>query len=640
MINHYFYNSSKYCKITFCSIAFICLFGSDLFAQVFSEVSAEMGITHDSRSSVLMGGGIAFVDLNNDGWEDLYMTGGDSIDRVYINNMGESFEELILPSIAETGKRVTNSVSVGDINNDGFMDLFVGSGSYEFTNDPNADPNRELNFLFLNNGDNTFTDIAPQTILQSDTAWTISSTFGDFNLDGYLDLYVGNYVHFKTSSLFDGNDNFLGFFYEGYQDKLYLNDGNLGFVEVSETYGVDNYGPTLAAAATDYNFDHIPDIYVANDFGQWNVPNLTYQNQYPEESFSNVSSECGMDLKMFGMGIAIGDIDLDGDFDYYVTNLGRNVLMVNNGNHFYEDLTTSAGVENTYSDSLLSTSWGCVFADFNNNTLVDLVVSNGVITTIDEFATNVIDPNKFFLNNGDGTFEDISDESNFNFSGINRGLAIADYDKDGDLDIAINSNLRITDDIEQPILYRNDLDNDHNWIKFALEGTFNNLDAYGAKIMIYVGDATLMREADGGSSHASSHSKIIHFGLGANTEVDSCQVIWPGGLVQKVDDYQINQTNMIVESDEETGINEIDRNSKSLRAFIDKQTLHLFLPANFGAGQVELYNLNGQLVFEVETNLTGEAAQLPINTPLSSGAYILQLSSKEKSMTTKIFTID
>lgn len=522
---------------------FVIIHSLPVWSQTgFTEVSQSIGINHTyGRDFDFMGGGAAFFDFDNDGDLDLYMTGGLRRDVLYRND-GDIFTEVgEQAGLADTGFPQTMGVITGDIDNDGFRDIFVT------TKDDSP------NLLFKNKGDGTFVNIST-TAGNVDTAWSTSASFGDFNLDGLLDIYVVNYI--KEQKLIRNNDgDVIGFDHECYPNFLYINDGGGTFSEMAAELGIAQRGCGLATVFTDYDNDSDSDIYIANDFGAYISPNVLFRNDGPDNSsgwkFTNVSSNSGMNAAIFGMGIAMGDYDQNGTFDYYVSNLGRNVLYKNLGDGTFLDVTDEAGVANTNVGTLLSTSWGTAFLDYNNDTYPDLFVCNGYIPAADFLSPSSSDPNKLYKNNGNGTFTDVSSLMGIDNTDIGRGFACGDYDNDGDLDILVmviakdptNKNVSRA----HALLYRNNLNNGNHWLKLKLQGTASNRDGFGAHVQIKIDNHSWIRELDGGSSHLSHNSSIAHFGLGQYTHIDSVVVIWPGGKKQVISDVQVDQTIKIIE---------------------------------------------------------------------------------------------
>ncbi len=524
----------------FLLLTFLFFGRSPLCAQGFTDVSLDAGIDFLVDEQSYMGGGAAFFDYDNDGLLDIYITGGEDLDRLYKNEGDGTFSNQTLAAgFDSTSTFFSHGVTTGDIDNDGFREIFITSWDYNFQSA------YARNYLYYNNGDGTFSDITTSAGMHLDSAWSTSATFGDFNLDGYLDLYVTNYVE-QVGFIRDtaGNGNINGFAHICFPDLLYFNNGDNTFTNKSIDYDITDLGCGLAVAATNYNNDDHIDIMLANDFGEFIVPNKLYQGP----DLTEVSATTGTDIGLYGMGIAIGDYDEDDDLDYYISNLGRNVLLQNQGDGTFIDNTTFAGIENTAVDTLLVTSWGTAFFDYDNDTYLDLFVNNGFIPAADFIATTYTDPNKLYRNNGDGTFSDLADSLGLGDVNVGRGFAQADYDNDGDLDmIIVNLNRFVTMD-PHVTLYRNDLNNGSNYIKFELTGVLANRDAFGAHLRVHADGRTFLREVGGGSSHASQNTSIVHVGLGVIDMVDSVSVQWPGGRTQKLcSNLSINTLHQILE---------------------------------------------------------------------------------------------
>ncbi len=514
-------------------IVFLVLHTTGFSQSYFTDVGSLSGVVHHNVSPDYMGGGVAFFDFDNDGFEDIYLTGGTRRDKLFKNNGNGTFTDVSeISGINNVIPAKTTGVVTGDINNNGFRDIFV------------TVQGNKPNYLFLNNGDGTFSEIS-QSAGITGQSWSMGAAFGDFNLDGYLDLYIINYIK-NNSLIYNEQNGVVGFSHECYPNKLYLNNGDNTFTDVSVISGTNDNGCALAVTFTDFDQDDVPDIYVANDFGEWVQPNIAFRNTSTPQ-FADLSSSTGMDVAIYGMGIAVGDFNHDGFFDYYITNLGKNVLLKNNGDGTFSDIAEQANVENEKIGNLLVTGWGTAFMDFDLDGWEDLVVSNGYVPAAKFIETIKLDPNKLYKNNGDGSFQDVSEFSGIADEKIGRGLAVADFDNDGDPDLLIN-NINIVSATEINVsFYRNDLDNSNNWIKVKLQGTTNNRDAFGAKVIAFAGNDQWLREIDGGSSHGSQSSSIALIGLGAHNTVDSIIVRWPGGATQKFEDINAKQTILIVE---------------------------------------------------------------------------------------------
>ena len=534
--------ASTLTRLALLSCAFLPL--SPLRAQSFVDASEEVGLVHVYYSGPYrMGGGAAFFDADNDGDLDLYITGGLEADVICLNQNGRFTPISAEAGLADTQEPLTLGVVTGDIDNDGFRDVFVTT------------PYRNL--LFKNQGDGTFRNITAEAGL-TEEARSSSATFADFNLDGYLDLYVVNYVR-TARFTYDEDGNINGFAHECFPNHLYINNGDATFTERAAEFGVDDDGCGLATAATDYDNDGDVDLYVANDFGAYIEPNVLYRNEGGAR-FTDVSAASGMNAAIFGMGIAVGDYDNNGHLDYYVTNLGRNVLFQNQGDGTFLDVAVAAGVGNGQTGGQLATGWGTVFFDYNNDGWLDLFVGNGHIPSA-EFLTNaVLDPDKLFRNNGDGTFSDVSSHVGLDNTDMARGLAAGDYDNDGDLDLLVVHIEPDTDEDPNQAarikLWRNETVNENHWLKLELQGTTTARDAFGAHVVAYASGQRWLRELDGGSSFLSQNSSVLHFGLGATAQLDSVAVLWPGGTRQVVRDVAVDQTLRIVENGAVTEVGE------------------------------------------------------------------------------------
>ena len=502
-----------------CSVLILCILGvSDAIGQgTFKEVAIEWGVEHyhHNLNYIGVGGGVAIFDYNNDGYQDLYFTGGNFQDELFKNNGNRSFTPVgLYAGIGITKYYNTKSVTTGDINNDGYRDLFLSTeGGLR-------------NLLFLNNGDGTFTEIGGQY----DDFWSTGGVFGDFNLDGYLDLYVIRYIE-SGKAIVDEESNVIGFDQTCYANNLYLNNGDLTFAK-QDSSGTEDEGCGLAVVATDIDNDYIPDIYIANDFGEWVLPNGCYINNYPEATFNNESEALNLDARVYGMGIAVGDYNQDGLLDYYVTNIGSNKLFENQGNGSFTDVANSSDVQNTYANDKFTSSWGTAFFDYDHDGYEDLFVANGFLQAAPIIGNALEQPNVLYRNLGNGMFEDVTMLETISDSNIAKGMAVGDLDNDGDLEVIVTAagDNELTGNV---LIYENQSESANHWLQVLLSGTYSNRDGIGATVKAYSNGAIWIHEVEGGSSHASQNSTIAHFGLGEVTVLDSLVVTWPGGKHQK-----------------------------------------------------------------------------------------------------------
>ncbi len=501
----------------------------------FTEVSLSKNINHLNIAGNLMGGGVAFFDYDHDGFEDLYFTGGAQSDRLFRNVNGRVFEDVTEQAgLAVTANYITMAVTTGDVNHDGYRDIFVGTNT------------EQPNLLFMSNGDGTYTEMAAQAGLVEE-AWTMGGTFGDFDLDGDLDLYVVNYLD-SSIFIYNNSNDIVGFNHNCQSNFFYVNNGDNTFTESSAVLGLGDAGCALATAFTDYDQDGDLDIYLANDFGAWVQPNRLFRNEYPNVGFTEVSVATGVDAQIYGMGIATGDVNEDGNFDYYVTNIGKNVMYLNNGNNSFTDITDQAGVGSEFTGTGNATGWGAFFFDYDNDTHQDLYVGNGFIGAAEFLETRLQDPNHLFKGNGQGLFTDVTEQAGVGNDWVGRGTATGDFNNDGKPDMAVAVtylNIGIGD--FHALLYENTDSTAGNWLKVKLEGTLTNYDAYGARLHGYKNGRVFIREVGGGSSHASQNSSIVHFGLGQYNTLDSLLIYWPGQAIQRFTNVPVNQSIYVVQ---------------------------------------------------------------------------------------------
>lgn len=488
------------------------------FAQEFTRIEDIAGIDHLHVDEFIMGGGAAFFDYDNDGDLDIYVTGGANYDKLYRNDGDETFTDVsIAAGLEATDTIATNGVCTGDIDNDGDRDIFVTTGV------------EDMNLLYENQGDGTFINIAEEAGIIEAT-WSTSVTMGDYNMDGFLDIYVMNYVEI------------FGFpgvpFYEQIEETkenfFYMNNGDNTFTQIAGLVNVNNSGAGLAVAFTDFDNDNDVDIYVANDFGGFYEPNAMLQNEYPLNEFTDVAELTGSDAGINAMGVAIGDYDNDLDFDYYISNMAANVFYENTDNEF-TDVTVET---NTLCSDLVS--WGDFFFDFDNNEKLDLFVANGGVLMQAEYLNeaNTI----FVAGEDDNIFTESQDYTGQVDSAISRGAIYGDFDEDGDLDIFVVNMSNDPSSTSKSYLLRNDNNNGLAWLQVETEGSSNNKDGFGTKVRVYYNGNSLIREVSGGSSYQSQNSSILHFGLGETAIIDSMEVIWLGGYTQMIYSISPNQT--------------------------------------------------------------------------------------------------
>ncbi|MDE0326036.1 MAG: CRTAC1 family protein [Candidatus Poribacteria bacterium] len=497
-----------------------------------------------------MGSGGLFFDYDNDGHLDVYLVNSgdlkhapqpqrhpDHVNVLYRNQGDGTFVDVTVGAGLQQNKGYGMGCLAADYDNDGDADLYL--------------TNFGKNQLYRNNGDGTFTDVTSHAGV-GDGNWSVSASFGDFNLDGYLDLYVANYLDYQLETahacFLEGVHIYCGpHEYPGVRDTLYRNNGDGTFTDVTTRAGVHNAGKGLGALFTDYNDDGYPDIFVANDA----VPDFLYRNNR-DGTFTDIAGTVGVAYNSEGratasMGIALGDYDNDGIGDIFITNfsLEINSLFHNDGDGFYTMTTFEAGLADS---SFSQLGFGTQFLDADNDGTLDLFVANGhVWDNVSDITPSLSYKQKsqIFKNTGDGQFKDVSETAGpfFKRSIVGRGVAIGDYNNDGAMDILV------TRCGEVPVLLRNDSQT-HNWVKIRLVGTESNRDGIGAKVWVQTNETTQFREAICGGSYASGSEPTLHFGIGTYETIQSIKVKWQSGHSQTLDfsDNPVNQTIHITEN--------------------------------------------------------------------------------------------
>jgi len=453
--------------VLYCTLATF----SALHGQSFREVSAAAGIETTAVDPLLMAGGVAWLDYNNDRFPDLIFTNGLEATRLFRNNWDGTFTDVSTSS-GLLNLAGTMGVVSGDFDSDGFVDLF-------FTTMAGT-----ANRLLRNNGTGGFEDVSRYADI-TEASYSASATTSDYDGDGDLDVYVTNYLAGATPR--EG----------GLPNFLYRNDGEAGFTEVAVSLALDDAGCGLGAIFSDFNNDGRSDLYVTNDYGYAVEPNAYFRNGYP--SFTNEAFDNGTAATVNAMGIAKGDYDNDDDQDIYVTNIRDNLLFTNSdAGDFFSFSSVFAGVALPE-----LTGWGAAFTDFDLDGNLDLFVANGQVAG----TINEAEPQTYFRNNGDGTFTDASESSGVGeVIKMARGLAVADYDLDGFPDVAINTVQPDFSGAEQMGLLHNEGGAGGKWL--AIEVPVNAL-----RVTLYSGGRQWLREVDGGSSYLSHSAGPIHFGV-------------------------------------------------------------------------------------------------------------------------------
>lgn len=625
------------------SLLFFALFMGGLTLQAqekkFVEVSAAAGINHAFKIDLAtFGGGACVIDFDNDGFEDLYVTGGVNPDVLYRNNGDGTFTDIHKTAGFErTYMTYTQGVTAADVNRDGYKDLLITTMNF-------LDNRRTIspNLLYLNNGDGTFKEVTQAWGLENYRVNSMSATFGDINADGYPDLYVSNYFSNSTTGISIYNEQTITNSFQPSIDFLFINVGGQKFVDARTFYGLDYVGFGFQGVFTDYDNDGDLDLYVINDFGFKSTTNLMFRNEYPKRKFTNRTLQLALNYGMNAMGIAPADYNFDGYMDYFVTNLGTSLFSVNQqaqGKAFVDRTVQTGLAIPTIYDSLYvgpPVSWGANFFDYDHDMDMDLFVCNGALNP-------TIRPNpNFFFEFTDGRFEEVAKKMDLFDYRIGRGSVVFDYDNDGDLDLFVVNQIP-RDPTPQLLparclLYRNDAAKG-NWLKVELQGVQADKNGIGSKVEIRVNGKLLIREIDGGSSHISQNSTIAHFGLSDAKEVESITVKWVGGKQQTISKIAANQHIIIKENmdDAESTASKQNQFTVSPTVFTDNVFLTYDLEKESPI-QINILDSQGRLVERLANikNPTSTGVwQWEVNKNLAPGMYIFQIQTAQGVMANK-----
>jgi hypothetical protein len=533
------------------------------FRAYFTDVAAHAGLTEsiiyggvDKKDYIIetVGCGVAFLDYDNDGWLDIFLLSGTRLEgppkgatnRLYRNNRDGTFTDVTAHA-GLTHVGWASSLTVGDYNNDGFEDLFITYYGGQT--------------LYRNNGDGTFTDVTKAAGLAvSGTAWGSGCTWVDYDRDGHLDLFVANYLDLDLKTTPKPGEN-SSCNWKGVPvncgprglktslQRLYRNNGDGTFTDVSKSSGISKAtgGYAMTAVAADFDNDGWPDIYVACD----STPSFLFRNNH-DGTFSEEALIRGIAVnedgqEQAGMGAALGDYNLDGNLDLFVTHFAddTNVLYEGNGKGTFEDVTlrTGLGVETRY------VGWGAGIVDLDNDGWPDLFACTGsvypeVSRILNEYPYKT--PCVIFRNLGLATgsvkFEEVTHDAG---PGIftprsSRGCAFGDFDNDGDMDVLMmNMN-------EPPSLLRNDVTGAGHWLKVLLVGTKTNRSAIGSRVTAAYGGRPQAQEVTAQSSFYSVNDRRLHFGLGPAESAD-LTIRWTSGATENVRNVAANQLVVIQE---------------------------------------------------------------------------------------------
>ncbi len=585
---------------------------SDTLFSIISSTSSQIDFTNSVNQTnefnclnytyALIGGGVAVGDINNDGLEDIYFNSNQNSNKLYINNGNFEFRDVTNKAGVSDEQGWSTGVNMIDINNDGWLDIYVcKSASVE---------NSELrkNKLFINQKDGTFKENAKAWGLDHN-GFSIQSYFFDYDKDGDLDMYLVNHrSDFENTLRIEKKENQK--FYPEISDHLFRNDGN-HFVNVTQQAKLVNKAWGLSASIGDFNNDSWPDIYVANDYIK---PDMLYINNR-DGTFSNQINTRFKHISYNSMGSDFADINNDFLPDLMILEMSAedhirskenmatmntegfekivnsnyhypymaNVLQLNNGNGSFSDIGQLAGISKT------DWSWAPLIADFDNDGFKDIMVTNGIernfgnqdyprqvkanldnnvemtkMEVIDMIPSEKIE-NYSYKNNGDLTFENTTKNWGLNQKLNSNGIAYADFDNDGDLDMVMNN----MGDVAS--IYKNNAVG--NFISITLVGTNKNKNGIGAQVKVITKEKQQYQELYVSRGYQSSVSNVLNFGLGNETEIEMIEVIWPNGKVSILE---------TIEANKKITINVKNANNVAKTKFIANRNLRPIKPERLG----------------------------------------------------------
>jgi len=528
------------------------------FTDIAEKAGLKMSTTFGGKTSKqyiieTTGTGVAIFDYDNDGWPDIFVVNGTTLEgfpkgkaptnHLYHNNHDGTFTDVTEKAgLAASGWG--QGVCVGDYDNDGWDDLYVTYYG--------------KNLLYHNEHNGTFKEVGEFAgVAGSGRDWGSGCAFVDYDRDGRLDLVIANYVDFDlktapkpgegTYCLWKGVPVMCGpRGLKPARNILYHNLGNGRFEDVTTKAGIDKTAGhyCLGVSPLDYDNDGWPDIYVACD----STPSILYHNNH-DGSFTDVGITAGAALnedgrEQAGMGSTVADYDGDGNLDIFKTNFSddTSTLYHNNGNGTFTDMTFAAGLG-------LNTKylgWGAMFLDFDNDGWPDIMVVNGHVYPEVEshhLGSDYEEPRILYHNIGQGKFQDVSDRAGpaFKVASSGRGLAVGDLWNDGRQSAVITS-------MNAPVsLLANQQKYPNHWIAFKMVGTKSNRDGIGARITVKAGARKWVDEVRSGSSYNSNSDMRVHFGLGSATKIDSVEIRWPSGLIERFTDLKVDAIHTIKE---------------------------------------------------------------------------------------------
>ena len=513
---------------------------NDFFQEIGPDIGLDfihsIGDDHLDNIVESSSGGTAFLDYDQDGYIDLYLSTGTWIEglssetqprdlphnHLYRNRGDGTFEDVTRKADVG-GPWYTMGSIVGDFNNDGYPDLHLS--------------NYGTNVLLMNKGNGSFTDVTESAGVGGGNKLSVGAVWLDYDLDGFLDLYVGNYLNYDPDyDYYYAPDGFPGpMAYDSQKDVLYHNNGDGTFEDVTDAMGIiDVDGRAMGVGAADYDMDGYVDIYVAND----HTLNYLFHND-EGTGFIDRGTMTGTAFSQGGeatvsMSVDFADYNNDGLIDMFASDDTYCSLYKNEGNGVYSDKSYSSGLSPVCAQFV---GWSSTFIDYDNDTDMDILKTNGELK-------HLYGQEDQLLENLDGEkFTDVSLEKGEYFSReyVGRGTCVGDYDNDGDMDVlVVNLN-------DQCRFLRNNKGNENNWLIIRLIGTSSNRDGIGTRIKISADGRDQIAQKKSTTGYLSQNDPRIHFGLAKSDTVDTIEIKWPSGKVQMLENVKANQILEITE---------------------------------------------------------------------------------------------
>ena len=528
----------------------------------------------------LLNNGLSLGDYDNDGREDIYVSalnGGPN--RLY-RNMGNLIFQDVSTEAGVNYAGTSKLSSWADIDNDEDADLYVG----------NRD---ELDLLYINHGDGTFTEEAALRGIQNPFPAS-SVLFSDVNRDGWLDLYIGNV----------NNPN-----------VLYMNNGHGYFNDHTEASGTGDQAVAMGSVFFDFDLDGDDDLYLTHDA---QVPYILFENM-GDATFQNVSQDANVNYAGFGMGVDVADYNLDGYMDMYITNLYDNVMYQNNGDGTFTDVAPLFGVNDP------GMGWGTVWADFDNDRYPDIYVSN------DTYFSPY--PNRLYRNVDAEAFALVSGADPCESPYAGYAAVSSDLNDDGMMDLLVANN-----GFPGVQLFENISDTNH-YVSFRLEGVASNRDAIGAKIEVHTALGVQHDHVIANSGWAGQNGRWIHFGLADQTLVDKVVIRWPSGEIEEIEALAVDQKYRIREGEGVvTALDQTQRKNETCKTMVADREVSVSFPSASDIKQILVSDISGR---NIPVAFTQTADGIKVNLPsISSGIYQVMVVTPDQTCVGRFLNVE